>query len=190
MHLLARLRWHLARSPWIGRTLVAMAALATWSSVRAAGTDATTAAEQWGERITVWSTTRATRRGEVIVAEQREIPAALLPDGALTDAPVGKEATHDLAQGEIVVAIDVAEANDVDRGSVVMSIPAEFVPSLLAGDRVAVFGSGELLCNGIAASGPTVVDGRPVVEVAVDADCAADLSAHLVAGATALGRLT
>lgn len=189
MHLIARLRWLVARHPSIARLLVVATALITWTSLHRAGNAADTARRRWGEAVTVWITSAAADRGESIAAVATQVPRAIIPDTAVAagDGPLDAVAARSIARGEILVEGDIAAVDIADAG-IIMAVPAETAPQLVIGDRVAVFGSGELLCDGLAITPATQIDGRPVVEVAVPATCAAELSIQLTAGAATLGR--
>ena len=98
------LRRLLARRPWIHWLVVLTAALGTGISLRerVAGIDA--ARRAWGEGREVLVARRDTRPGEAVEIDVRELPAAVVPPGAL-----GREAgtqslvaRQDVSAGEVV----------------------------------------------------------------------------------------
>jgi len=187
----ARLRWVVARHPSIHWVVIGTCGLVAWSVLRGMAGDADDERRRWGVTTAVWVTDAGVRRGDVIVATATEMPLALVPDDALPgDEPLDGLATHDLSAGEVVVGHDVATADDAPATWVVMAVPADTAPRLVVGDRVAVFGSGALLCDGVVAAAAVEEDGRRTVDVALPPDCAADVSAHLASGVASLGRRT
>ena len=191
MPLLARLRWMVARHPSIHWFTIGACGLVVWSVLRGMAGDADAERRRWGNTTTVWITDVEVARGEVVTATATEVPLALVPADAVPgDRPILGVATHDLAVGEVVVALDIAAASDAPASWVVLAVPADTAPLVVLGDRVAVFGSGSLLCDGIVAAAAAEVDGRRTVDVAMPADCAADVTAHLTSGVASLGRRT
>lgn len=168
-----------------------MCGLVVWSVLHGMAGDAADARDRWGRTTSVWVVTRRTARGEAPAAVATDLPLAMVPDGAVAgDEPLDAVAAHDLAVGDVIDELDIARPDDAPVSWVVMAVPAETAPSLVEGDRVAVFGSGELLCDGIVAAPVADVDGRRTVDVALPPACAADLSAHLANGLATLGRRT
>jgi Flp pilus assembly protein CpaB len=116
-------------------------------------------------------------------------PLAVVPDGAVTDAPVGLVATADLVLGEVVVQARLAPeglagvAALVPDGWRALAVPTSAsglgapVPPLAVGDRV------DVLAPDVVAADALVVDvEETAVTVAVPADDAPAL-AEAVAGA-------
>jgi hypothetical protein len=191
MSAFARLRWLVARHPSIHWIVIGTCGLVAWSVLRGMAGDADEERRRWGTTATVWVTDVDVLRGDAVVASATEVPLALVPADALPgDQPLDGVATHDLSAGEVVVGHDVATADDAPATWVVMAVPADTAPRLVVGDRVAVFGSGALLCDGVVTAAAVEVDGRRTVDVALPPDCAADVSAHLASGVASLGRRT
>lgn len=189
MHLAARLRWTLARHPILYWLLVGSVGLVVTSSVRRAVDGATTARDRWGTSVVAYVTAGFVERGSTVIAEARDVPLAMLPDGALVDAPPpGAVAAHDLAAGDILDSTDVATSGAVPATWVVLSVSTP-APGLVAGDTVAVLGAGALLCDGtVVAVGPATEGDAPSIEVAMPGDCAEHAAPLLALGEVVLGR--
>jgi hypothetical protein len=183
MHLLARVRFELARRPWIYWLIVAiLAALVALGVARAEGrVDA--ARRSWGEQVTVWVATADIEPGEPISAEHRVVPRAVIPVRAVTDGVIGSVARQRIAAGAIITALDVTGAGPaglVPAGWLAIVIPT---PSshFAAGDRVTVFAADRSLADGV------VVDHTDSdVMVAVPATAAGDLAASVLAGSAVI----
>lgn len=189
MHLAARLRWTLARHPSLYWLLVGTVALIVTTSVRSASESAQTARDHWGTSVVAYVTETFIARGDTVVAAAHDVPLALLPDGALVDAPPpGAVAAHDLAAGDVLDTTDIAAADSIPSAWVVLSVSTP-APRLVAGDRVAVLGAGALLCDGMVTAIAAPVDGEDTaVEVAMPDDCAQQAAPLLTLGEVVLGR--
>ncbi|MFZ9628144.1 MAG: hypothetical protein ACO3C1_02200 [Ilumatobacteraceae bacterium] len=188
MHLAAHIRWLLARHPSVYWALVALTGLIVVLSVRSASDAATTERDRWGTSVVAYVTTGFVARGESVVAEPHDVPLALLPDGALVDAPPpGAVAAHDLAAGDVLDSTDVAESGEVPASWVVVRVSSP-APRLVAGDGVAVLGAGTLLCDGTVTDVRASDDGEVAIEVAMPPDCAEHVAPLLALDEVVLGR--
>ena len=188
MRLLPRVRLLLARRPWLYWLVVGLCAAVVWLSVTAAAEGVAAERARWGTSRLVWVTVAPVAAGAPVVAVARDYPQAMVPAAALASEPDGV-AAHALAAGEVVVEGDVAADNGLAPADwLVFAVPAGAGPEVVAGDTVAVFGSGRWWCDGIAAAvADSAVVGR-TVEVAVPPDCAPSLSAQLALQAVTLAR--
>lgn len=183
MHLVARVRWTLARHPSLYWLAIAVCAVAAALPVHRAGRDAAEARSRWGTVVDAVVASAAIERGQPLVALLQPVPVAMLPDGALTEMPAaGAVAARRIAANAIVTEVDLAASATPD-GWVTIALAA-VSPPLVAGDQVAVLAGGTLLCDGIAAG--AVVDGR--VDLAVPAACAVRASGAAASGDLMLGR--
>lgn len=183
MSLLPRVRLVLARRPWLYWLLVGLCAAGVWAGVAGAQAQVERARARWGATTPVWVADASVAAGEALRATARDYPVAMVPPSALASVPPDSLAAHAVAEGEVLVAGDVRDDATVPAGWPMFAVPAEGAPALLAGDRVAVFGSGQEWCAGIV-----VATRDTAVEVAVPADCAAAMSAQLALGAVLLAR--
>lgn len=183
MSILPRLRMLLARRPWLYWLIVGMCAIAVWLSVSSAQAQVTQERDSWGTTRKVWVASGPVVAGEVLRATVAEYPTAMVSPSAVSSLAAGALAARSIADGEVVVAADVAVEGLVPSEWVVFAVPLDGAPSLIVGDEVSVFGSGQLWCGGMAAA-----FSESTVEIAVPADCAASLSAQLALGAVTLAR--
>lgn len=189
MRLFPRLRLLLARRPWLYWLVVGLCAAVVWLSVSATADGVENERARWGTTQRVWVTAAPVAAGSPVAAVARDYPQAMVPAAALTAEPVGV-AAHALAAGEVVVEGDVASEDSglAPTDWLVFAVPGEGGPSLVAGDAVAIFGSGQWWCDGVVVGvSESAVDGS-VVEVAVPPDCAPSVSAQLALAAVTLAR--
>ena len=189
MRLLPRLRLLLARRPWLYWLVVGLCAAVVWLSVSAAADGVEAERARWGATQRVWVTSAPVAAGSPVAAVPRDYPQAMVPASALTARPTGV-AAHTLTAGEVVVQGDVVSDDGglAPADWLVFAVPGEGGPEAVAGDTVAIFGSGQWWCDGVVAGvSDRAVDGR-TVEVAVPPDCAPSLSAQLALGAVTLAR--
>ena len=135
---------------------------------------ADSAKARWGEPATVVVAARDLAAGDTIGAgdaELRRVPAAVVPDDAATEVPLGAVVTQPVFAGEVVLAGRLAPdglsgvAALLPAGSRAVAIPADpaIVPPLDPGDAVDVHVAAAL-DGGFAV--PVLVTARaPVVEV-------------------------
>lgn len=183
MSVLPRLRLLFARRPWLYWLIVGTCAVAVWLSVASAQAEVARERDSWGSTRAVWVASGPVAAGEVVVAAAADYPTAMVPPSAVSSLPADAVAARTIAAGEVVVAMDVAVDGLVPADWVVFAVPAAGTPTLLAGDAITVFGSGQSWCDGTAAA-----IGEVDVEVAVPTDCAAAMSAQLALGAITLAR--
>lgn len=183
MSILPRLRMLFARRPWLYWLIVAACAATVWLSVARAQAQLTRERDSWGTTRTVWVARGAAAAGELVAATAADYPVAMVPPSAVTSLPKDAVAARSIAIGEVVVAADVAVDGLTPSGWVVFAVPIDGSPTLLTGDKVSVFGSGQLWCAGV-----TAALNETSVEVAVPADCASPMSAQLALGAVTLAR--
>jgi Flp pilus assembly protein CpaB len=166
---------------WIAA--VALTALTTSTVARV--TDAAAAErDRWGERVAVAVASRDLEPGEALEAELRELPAGLVPAGALRTAPAGEVVAAWIGAGEIVLEDRLAPAGlsavaaRLPPGTRGVAVPPGVAPlPVSVGDRVDVLGPA------LIASRALVVDvGDGAVTVAVR-----DGVAERVAEAVTLG---
>lgn len=183
LRVMPRVRLALARRPWLYWSFVALCALAAWAGVHGAIAAAQHRQQRWGQSRTVLVVTTAARRGQPIRASPRQYPAAMVPASALRTLPAGALAVHDLAAGEVVVAVDVAGSTALPSGWVVFGVPVIDRPALVAGDDVALFADGARWCDGTV-----MAVAEHTVDVAVPTACADTVSAQVAAGSVVLAR--
>lgn len=183
MSILPRLRMLLARRPWLYWLIVGMCAIAVWLSVSSAQAQVTQERDSWGTTRDVWVASGPIAAGEVVDAAVAEYPSAMVPPSAVSSLAAGAVAARSIADGEVVVATDVAFAGLVPAEWIVFAVPLDGAPWLVVGDEVSVFGSGQFWCEGMAAE-----IGDATVEIAVPQDCASSVSAQLSLGAVTLAR--
>jgi hypothetical protein len=184
MWLLPRLRLAFGRRPWLHPALVGAAALLVWWQAAALHADAVRARDAWGATRLVWVADATVAPGAAVRAHRDRYPAALVPGAAVTAMPHASIAGRDVTKGAVVVAADLADTRRTPAGWVVFAVPADGAPAVRFADGLAVFGGGHHICDGIAR---TVTVDR--VEVAVPPECAAPVSAELIADQVVLARI-
>jgi SAF domain len=172
---------------------------------------ARSARAQWGAVQAVVVMTESVAAGDPILAadvEVRSLPAAVVPEGAVTSPPVGREAITDLFPGEVLLSGRVAPdgrhgaAALLPPGTRALAVPSgPGTPPLRVGDTVDVLatfdpflfdptGSGEaplLSGGGPVVSGALVVDvSEGAITVAVAAADAPQMAFALAQGAVTL----
>jgi hypothetical protein len=170
MRLLANIRMHVARRPWIRWLVVAVLALGVGVAVASELAGVRREREAWGRSTTVYVATKDLAVGDPVAdaVERREVPSVVVPLSALADLPAGGSATQHVSVGEIVVAGDVAAATGpralIPSGWLGIDLSDVANPALFAvGDPAAVLGGGAT----IAASAVVVEVGPTDVVVAV-----------------------
>jgi hypothetical protein len=173
-----------ARHPWIYwlAVVVMVGVIALGAAKAMAGVDA--ARRSWGTQQTVWVATAAVEQGQPITATARDVPAAVVPAGAVAESPDGASARQRVGPGEIVTDSDVTA-----RGSAGL-IPDEWVAFAVAssvehfatGDHLMVYSGDQLVSAGV------VVDtGDSELMVAIPAEAASAMAAALLADTVTLG---
>ena len=151
------LRRILVKHPWIHWALVTIAAFGAAGSMleHTDRVDATRGA--WGETRRVWVATAAHAPGDALAVEARDVPAALVADGALEHVD-GLVARQHIAPGEIVDRVDVVAPHGPQAmtPSGWLAVPVTESPASGAsiGDRVLV------VADGVEISSDAVVVGH------------------------------
>lgn len=135
----------LAKRPWLYWVVVAAAALGVAASMLERSDRIDDARDAWGETTTVWVATRSLAPGDGVLAEAREVPAAVAPpqhvisvDGLTTRQHVGP--------GEIITERDVAAGTGPQAitppGWLAVPIVESPASGAAIGDRVQVASDG------------------------------------------------
>jgi hypothetical protein len=183
MNPVARARHVLARRPWLYWLAVAVLAAVAGLVVADAASGVDAARRAWGTTRPVVVATVDVAPGTVLdaVSEVRELPAPMVPDGAVTELPAEATARQHVAAGEIVMSHDVAATTGpralIPAGWRAVPV-AESVPSgAVVGDQVAAVSGGIVVADegvvvGLLAEGVLVavpVDVAPQVAHAANA---------------------
>ncbi len=178
----------LAQRPWIYWAGVAGLALLVGVLVSQAAAGIEDAKAAWGEPRPVIVAVTDIAPGTPLAAatERRELPAPLVPQGAVGELDAGATSRQRIAAGEIVVNHDVAAVGGPQAltpdGWLAVSV-AEPVPSgARTGDQVSVASGGVLL----APDGVVVGSVADAVLVAVPVDEAAQVAHAAATGDVAL----
>ena len=185
----------LARRPWIQWVAIAVVAVLSAASVHARLQEVDRQRDSWGATRTVLVATGHTEIGQPIDAERRDLPIAMVPDGALDptadDAGDAGEVGSRIARqlvgpGEIVTRLDVV----AERGPQAvtpegwLAVPVVESPrsGAVLGDRV------QVASDGVVISADALVVGLfdDVTLLAVPATEAPLLAAASTAGALTL----
>ena len=185
MLLLPRLRFALARRPWIYWLFVAACAALVWSTLASAQERLDKQRQQWGETRRVWVAAADTSAGDFVRVVARDYPVAMVPASAITDEPVDATATSAIAAGEVLVSADVSSnERSLPADWVVFALATGGAPTLRRGDQVAIFGSGQRWCDGVV-----VALADDAIEVGVPPECADAVSAQAALDAVVLASL-
>jgi hypothetical protein len=122
---------------------LAVAAGAALVAVESASVGAAARAERdrWGEAVPVAVALAPLGPGDVIGAGDVAVelrPLAVVPDGALTTAPLGRTVVADVLAGEVLVEARAPASGLVPAGWVAIAVPTSPAPPLEPGDRVDV----------------------------------------------------
>lgn len=176
LHTRARLaagaRRTVAKRPWLQWFLIVALAIGVAASVhdRMAALDAERAA--WGTTVEVWIGNGDHEIGDEIAAAHAEIPAAVVPDGAVADSPTGMAARQRIGRGEIITDGDVMAPDDEDAlapaGWLITPLDEPTPSGATLGERVQVVSGGYV----IADRGVVVGFVEEVTLVALPADIA------------------
>jgi hypothetical protein len=181
---LVRARRLVARHPWVYWLAIAAVAVALAASVLARIDQVAAARDSWGDTRLVWVTTDAMEPGEPIVAERREVPEAVVPDGAVGDV-TGRLTRQRIGSGRIVtetdVVVDAGPRSLVPEGWLAVPIVESPRSGASIGDRVRLASDGFVISSDALVV--AVID--DVTLVAVPAD-----EAPTVAAAGAASGLT
>ena len=166
---------------------IAVIAVVVFADVRHDLRNAADAARSWSRTTPVWVATDALGPGEPLLdgVAVRDLPEALLPDGAIPAAVplVGVTTGRTLAPGAVLTGLDlrgagVAPPSLIPEGWLIVPIPGTAAGLLSPGDRVrAVAGGAVISPSGIvvepgSADSPTLiaVPAERAPEVAADLD--------------------
>jgi hypothetical protein len=134
---MARVRVVLVRHPLLYWALVAAPLSMVAVSVESARSSAIDARDAWGATRQVWVSTSPRDIGEVVRAERRTVPEAMVPDDAVELDPNGRVARRPATRGEVITDRDVAPsplALSVPPGHVALPIGQSPMPDAEVGD--------------------------------------------------------
>jgi hypothetical protein len=184
VHQLAWVRLMVARHPWIYWLAIVVISGVVALGAASAVADVDAARRSWGSRQRVWIATAAIEPGQPITAVARDIPAAVVPAGAVVDSPHGAWARQRVGPGEIVTASDVTaggSAGLIPDGWVAFAVTAS-LDHFATGDHLNVYSGDQLVTAGV------VIDaGDAGVMVAIHAEAAPAMVAALLADTVTLG---
>ncbi len=142
-----------ARHRWLRAVVPCLLGLGTYLTVERADDAAVAARDEWAEVETVWVAAGAVDPGERVVAERREVPLGLVPDGA-ADADLevaGLTTRRSIGPNEIVVDRDLddrpAPLALVPDGWLVVPVVESPSSGAGLGERVAVVSDGVVLSD-------------------------------------------
>ena len=143
-----RLRRLHARRPWIYWALVVLVTIAVGVRVLAHVEAVDAERRAWGEVVSVYVATADVAPGEAVLAERRELPAALLPERPASEVD-GAVARQRISVGEIVTATDLAPVTGplalVPAGWLAVPVVESPTSGAVVGDRVQVVADGVVL---------------------------------------------
>lgn len=167
-------RRFLVRHPWVHWAFVALVVVGSAASMLQRSDRVDRAREAWGAQRAVWVAVVDHAPGDPLVVERRDLPAAMLPAGAVAADGTAPQrwARGAIGAGEVVHDVDVVAADgpqaltpDGWLGVPVVESPAS---GALIGDRVHV------VSDGVVVSSEAIVVGHhdDVTVVAVPAEVA------------------
>lgn len=169
----ARVRRFTARHRWTGVVTPLVIGIGTFSAVDRLDDAADDARAGWGEAAPVWIAAAPAGPGEPVVAERRDVPAWLVPDGAADphrDLSIAT-ARRSVAAGAIITAADIddrpAPLALVPPGWLVVAIVESPAVGAAVGERVQVVADGIVLAED--ATVVEAVDGRTLVAMPAEA---------------------
>lgn len=179
MSLLPRIRLLLARRPWIYWTFVALIAATGAAVVGGAVRGVNAQRGEWGTARTVWVASGDVAAGDVIDAESRSYPLAMVPHSAIDQLPAASVARHRLGDGEIIVSSDITVDGPValiPEGWLAVPV-ANAPPGYRPGDEVSLLADGVAVTDGVVVSAD-----EAAIMVAVPAADAAAVGAAALSG--------
>jgi hypothetical protein len=183
MWLLARLRFTLARRPYLYWLFAGTCAVLIATRLQRVEATAEHAAAEWGSSRVVWVNEGDTPAGALLHPVVRHHPTATVPTAAVATVPSGARAARAVADGQVLLAADIADGRTPPADWVVLAVPADHAPSAVPGDGVAVLHAGALACDGMVSSGAGTGTGSAShgddLDVAMPVACAAAISADL-----------
>ncbi len=160
MSVATRVRFTLARRPWIRWMAVVALALTVAQIVRNTDADLARAREQWEETRTVLVASQPHEPGEEFVVEVREYPVVAVPPGSIHEIPPGSITRRHLGAGQVVVDEHLTGGSGptalAESGQVVVAVTHAGSAPPPIGTRVQIVGEGILLSTGATVVG---VDG-------------------------------
>lgn len=183
MVLLARLRFALARRPYLYWLFVAACTLVVYTSIASSHSRLADQRRSWGQTRRVWVATADIAPGQPIRSVARDYPMAMVAISAVGTDPADERAVSPIAAGEVIVTGDVGHSPDrlLPDDSVVFAFVNSDTPQLARGSEVAVFGSGRRWCDGVV-----MALGDRQVDVAVPTGCAGAISLEVANGTIVL----
>ena len=189
-----RVRFFLRRFPvgwWLAAFLLV---LATGLTVSSLVSRASTLAARWGAPERVAVATRSLAMGDVVASGDvvlRQVPAGLVPAGALRRPPVGRTLLAPLARGEVVTAARMGTF--IPDGTRALAVPVgPGTPTLRRGDKVdvlATFDGDEPTFAVASGAGVLDVVAGKTVTVALTADEAPRVAFALAQGTVTLAQV-
>ncbi len=186
MQLITRARFELARRPWIYWLVVAALAVTVAVSVRAELATIGERRDAWGVSRVVLVADGDLLPGDPLRVREATLPAPVIPESAITSLPAGARLRQHVADGEVLVDVDVLTASGpaarAPAGTVVVGVIDPLMRSVRAGAAVEIAAGGR-----VVASPATVVDVvDEVTFVAVRPDDAASVAAAALDGTASL----
>ena len=179
MRLAPRLRFEIARRPWIRWLVVVTIAVGVGQITRTKLEDLDHSRTQWGESRVVMVADVAHVPGDRVQAHRKELPLAALPDGALDALPPGATTKRHLVADEIVGADDLTDitgpASTADPGTGVVALglsdtaPEVGVPVQVVAEGVVLADSATVVAN---------IDGTIYVAVPIETAPIVAAAAH------------
>ncbi|MFW2333250.1 SAF domain-containing protein [Ilumatobacter sp.] len=175
----------LVKRPWIYWSLAGLAALAASASLLGRADAIDDARDSWGDTRAVWVATADHAPGDVLSADLRDAPIAVVADSAASDID-GRVARQHIAAGEVIHDVDLlAPAGPqamTPPGWLAVPISESPASGAALGDRVHVVSDGFV----VTADGLVVGRHDDVTLVAVPAAVAPSIPAAADAGALTL----
>ena len=149
MSVVTRVRFALARRPWIRWMLVVALALTVAQIVRNTDADLARARDQWDETRTVLVATEPHAPGQGFVVEEREYPVVAVPPGSVLEIPSGSITRRHLGAGQVVVDEHLTGGSGptalAEAGQVVVAVAHAGSAPPPIGTRVQIVGEGIVL---------------------------------------------
>jgi hypothetical protein len=191
--LIARIRWLMARHHRAVKATVVLVVISFTGAQWRATHSLDAARRSWGSVQSVWVADTDIAAGQPLAAHRRTLPTPAVPPSAIRTLPPTARATHPIARGEVIVVSDATNGSaTIPTDWVVFTIATDSLPTLVAGDRVALYGSGSLLCDGVATSTrpPSNQAAQPSAEIGVPRSCAAAVGDQLATHSVQVGALS
>lgn len=173
MSVLAQIRRVLARRPWLYWAAVGALALMIGVLVAQATSRVEAARASWGETRVVIVAVVDIAPGDSLAGatEPHELPAPMVPAGAVTELDAGATATQRVAVGEVVMIHDVASVSGpqalIPDGWLAVAVAEPVASGASVGDDVSVASGGIVIAGDgvvVGAAGESVLVAVPDVE--------------------------